>query len=162
MLNVIPDQIDAMKANTDAFMAFSNIAISSAERLTTLNLNAARAVLEESVAASGSMLASNGLTIPAKAKKAIPEAATRNALAYFQNVQDIARETQQEVTKLMTSYFASQGNGSKYSAGWLNGFGALKSLAGQMTAMTDANRKAMTDVTSRVASATGSHSTRRA
>lgn len=162
MLSVSPEQIDAMKTNTDAFMAFSNIAISSAERLTTLNLNAARAVLEESVAASSSMLESNGSTVPSKVKTAIPETATRNALAYFQNVRDIATETQQEVTKLMTSYFASQGNGSNHSAGWIKGFEAFKSLANQMTAMTDANRKAMVDVTSKVASATGSHSMKRA
>lgn len=161
MLSVNHEQIDVIKTNADAFMALSNIAISGAERLSTLNLNAMRTLLEGCVAASTLMLESNGSTAPAKAKKALPDA-TRYAVAYFQNVQEIATEAQQEATKLMTSYFASQGNGSNPNLGWLKGVEAFENLANQMNTMTEVNRKAMADVTSKVASTTISHSAKRA
>lgn len=142
MLSVNPEQIDALNNNADAFIAFSNIALTSAERLTALNLKAARTAFEESVAASSLILESNGSM---KAPKAIPETATLNALAYFQGVQDIAAATQQEVTQLMTSYFVTQGYGSSHATSWLKGFEAFKTLGQQIT---EANRKAMADTTS--------------
>lgn len=155
MLSVSPEQIDAIKNNADAFMAFSNIALTSAERLTALNLKAARTAFEEGVAASSLMLESYDSS---KTKKAIPETATQNALAYFQSMQEIAAETQQEVARLMTSYLVSQGNGASHATSWLKGFEAFKALGQQMTS----NGKAMADATSKVASAVGLHSTKRA
>lgn len=156
MLSVSPEQIDALKSNTDAFMAFSNIALTSAERLTALNLKAARTAFEEGVAASSLLVESSGSM---KAPKAIPETATKNALAYFQGVQDIAAEAQQEVTKLMTSYFVMQGHGSSHAASWLKGFETFKTLGQQIT---EANRKAMADATSKIASTMAPQPTKRA
>lgn len=162
MLNISPEQIDAIKTNADTVMAFSNIVYSSFERLTTLNLNATRALLEESAAASSLMLESNGSTSSTKAKKATPEAATQNAVAYFQGVQELTTETQQELTQLMTSYIATQGKVANPSAAWLKGFDVFKSLGHQVSAITEANRKAVADVTSRVVSATATQSAKRA
>lgn len=162
MLTISPEQIDAIKTNGDTVVAFSNIVYSSFERLTTLNLNATRALLEESAAAASLMLESNGSTASAKASKAIPEAATQNAVAYFQGVQELSTETQQEVTQLMTSYLATQGKVANPSAAWLTGFDVLKSLGHQVSSITEANRKAVADVTSRVVSATASQSAKRA
>lgn len=155
------EQIDAIKTNADTAMAFSNIVYSSFERLIKLNLSATRTLLEESAAASSLMLESNDSTSSTKAKKAIPEAATRNATAYFQGVQELATETQQELSQLMTSYFAAHGSGANPSTAWLKGFDVFKSLGNQVGAITEANRKAVADVTSSVAGATASQSVKR-
>ena len=156
MLSVSPELIDVMKNNANALVAFSNIALTGAERLTTLNLNAARSALTEGAAASRLMLHGEGaMTAP----KALPETATKNALAYFQSVQEIAAETQQEVSKLMTSFLATQGNGMSEAANWFKGFEALKTLGHQMS---EANLKAMAGVTAKIASAKAPYSTKRA
>lgn len=162
MLTISPEQIDAIKSNADAAMAFSNIVYSSLERLTTINLNATRALLEESAAASSLMLEASGTARPGKAAKAIPEAATQKAVAYFQGVQELATETQQELARLMTSYLATQGQVTNPGVVWLKGFDAFNSLGQQFGAITEANRKTVADVTSRLAGATASHSAKRA
>jgi phasin family protein len=150
MLNTSSEITHAINANADVFMAFSKIAISSIEQLTTLNLNATRNSLEESAAVAASMLESNGSMPSAKAKKATSLAASEGVADYFRSVQDIATEAQEELTKLMTTYFASQGNGASLQTGWLKGFDAFNGYGQQFSAFTEANRKAMTDVTSRV------------
>ncbi|HXE36896.1 MAG TPA: phasin family protein, partial [Azonexus sp.] len=143
MQSLSPEQIDAIKTNADAAMAFSNIVYSSFERLINLNLSATRTLLEESAAASSLMLESDNSASSTKAKKAIPETATQNAMAYFQGVQELTTDTQQELTQLMTSYFATQGNGANPSGAWLKGFDVFKSLGHQVSAITEANRKAV-------------------
>lgn len=163
MQSFSPEQIDAIKTNTDTATAFSNIVFSSFERLINLNLSTTRTLLEESAAATSLMLESSNSTSSTKAQKAIPEAATQNAMAYFQGVQELTTETQQELTQLMTSYFSAQGNRTNPSAAWLKGFdGVFKSLGQQVSAITAANHKAVADVTSRVAGATASHSAKHA
>ncbi|MBK7645844.1 MAG: phasin family protein [Betaproteobacteria bacterium] len=150
MLNTSSDMVHAIKANTDAFMAFSEIAISSMEKLTALNLSATRSSLEESAASATSMLELKGAMPSSKAKNAVPLAVSESVTAYFQSVQEIATEAQQEITKLITTYLASPGNGLSNHAGWLKGFDAFKGIGQQFAAVTEANRKAMTDITSRV------------
>ncbi|WP_265942457.1 phasin family protein [Dechloromonas sp. A34] len=163
MQSYSPEQIDAIKSNADTAMAFSNIVLSSFEHLINLNLSTTRTLLEESAAATSLMLESGNSTSSTKAQKAIPETATQNAMAYFQEVQELTTETQQELTQLMTSYFSAHGHGANPSAAWLKGFdGVFKSLGHQVSAITEANHKAMADVTSRVAKATASQSAKHA
>lgn len=158
MLNTNSEMIHAIKANTDVFMAFSKIAISSIEQLTALNLSTTRSSLEESAAAATSLLESNASMPSSKANKATSLAVSESAAAYFRSVQDIATEAQEETTKLISTYLASQGNGSSQHAGWLKGFDAFKGFGQQLSAFTEANRKTMADVTSRVVNQTNVHS----
>lgn len=160
MLTINPEKIDALKNNADAVMAYSNIVYSSFERLTTLNLKAMRALLEESAAASSLMLEGNGSAKAATAKTAIPETAAQNAVAYFQEVQELSKETQQELTQLMTSFLATQGNAANSTA-WVKGLEAFKNLGQQVGAIAESNRKAAADITSRVASASTLSATKR-
>jgi hypothetical protein len=158
MLNTNSEMIHAINANADALMEFSKIAISTIEQLTTLSLNATRSWLNEGAAAATLMLESNGAMPPTKAKKAAPLAVSESAIAYFQSVQDIVTEAQEETSKLMTAYLASQGNGSSHHAGWLKGFYAFNGFGQQLSALTETNHKAMADVTSRVVNQTNMHS----
>lgn len=154
MLTTSSEITHAIKANTDALMGFSKIAFSSIEQLTSLNLSTARSALEESAEAAASMLESNESVPSSQAKKANPLAVSESASRYFRSVQAIATEAQVELTKVMTAYLASQGNGSSQAAAWLKGFDAFSGFGQQFSAFTEANRKAMTDVTARVANQT--------
>lgn len=158
MLNTNAEVTHAIKANIDAFMAFSTIAFSSIEQLTTLNLSTTRNSLEESAAAAAAMLEANGAMSSSKAKKAAPLAMSEIATAYFQSVQNIVTEAQKETTNLVTAHLASQGNGSSHHAGWLKGFDAFNDFGQQFSAFAEANRKTLTDITSRAVNQTKVHS----
>lgn len=142
MLTVTPEQMDAVKFNTDSFMALSKIAFSSVERLAALNLSTARAALDDGFAASGTMLQVGATKAP---QGSMPTKAAENAVAYFRDMQKIAAETQQEITKVVTSYSSHLGLGSNASASWAKGFEMFKGAADQITAMTAANSKAISD-----------------
>lgn len=158
MLNTSSKMIHTIKSNADALLELSKITISTIDQLTTLNLSATRSWLKESAAAATSMLESNGAKPTSKEKKAGPLAVSESAAAYFQSMQDIVTEAQEETTKLMTACLASQGNGSSHHSGWLKGFDAFNGFGQQLSALTEANRKAMADVTSRVVNQTNMHS----
>ena len=149
MLNTNSEMIQTIKANTDAFLKFSNILFSSIEKLTELNLSMTRSSLEESAAAATLMLESNASMPSSKAKKLISADVSESAAAYFGSVREIASEAQEETTKLMKTYLATQGNGSSQHAGWLKGLDAFSHFGQQFSAFTDTNRKALTDITSR-------------
>lgn len=150
MLNTSSEITNVIKENTDTFMAFSKIAFSSIEQLITLNLSTTRSLLEENATAAASVLDSNGAISSSKAKKATSLAVSETAADYFRSVQDIATKAQEEVGQLMTTYLASQSNRLSHPAGWLKGFDAFSSVGQQVSALTEASRKAMTDVTSQV------------
>ena len=144
--------------NTDAFLTLSKIAFSSVERLTALNLNATRAALEEGVATSSSLLHTHNVKEQQKLQTALPAKANKNAEIYLQQLQEIAAETQKEVTKLMASYFAPPSEGSNPSADWVRGFDLFKGFAEQITAMTNASSKMVGDATARIEGAKVPHS----
>lgn len=154
MLNMSPEMIHGIKTNTDAFVALSKIAFSSVEQLTTLNLRTTRTSLEESAAAASSLLESNGTQSSSKTTRKIPLVAGESAADYFRGVNDIATEACHETTKLMTAYFASPYLGLSDSAAWFNGFEAFNGFGQKLSAFTEANSKAMADVTKRVVNQT--------
>ena len=153
MLAASPDLINSIEINAKAFMTLSKIAFSSVERLATLNLNATRVALGDGVPAFGSLL-----KITDGQQPGLPGTAnaTNNAAAYLKGVQEIAAETQREVTALIGSYFPAQGPGASPSAGWLKGFEQFKSFAQQVTDMTTANSKVVGEATARIADSAAS------
>jgi hypothetical protein len=158
MQNTSADMIHAIKANTEAFMAISRIALSSIEQLTTLNLSTTRISLEEGAAAAVSMIEQNGAAPSANTKKATSIAASERTANYFRCVQDIASEAQEETTKLINAYLSSQGDGTGHQAGWIKGFDVFNGYGQQLSAFTEANRRVMANVTSRVVNKTNQHS----
>jgi adenine deaminase len=151
MQNVTQQQVEAVRINTEAFISLSRIAFASLERLAALSLNASRIVIESSVATTGSVLQATTTQEPQKVGLALPDTITRNAAAYMQEVQAIAVETQQEIAKLTTSYFSPHGEVAKPAEGWLKGFEVFQGFARQVTAMTEANSKAIGEVSARLA-----------
>jgi len=147
MLKTSPAQIDAIKMNADAFMALSKIGFSNIERLATLNLNAMRAVLENGAATASKIQAKDHKSVP-DLHSLLPEAAIQNATTYLNGIQEIAAETQKEVTTLISSYFSSQGKNGNASADWNKGFDMFNNFGQQIIAMTTASSKALADATS--------------
>ncbi|MCP5228540.1 phasin family protein [Accumulibacter sp.] len=158
MPSASPDLIGAAEINAKAFMTLSKLAFSNVERLATLNLNATRAALEGGTAAVGSLSQTKDAKQQQNPPASAAGTATNNAAAYLKGVQDIAAETQKEVSNLMASYFSPHGEGSTPSAGWLKGFEQFKGFAKQITDMTDANTKVAGDVTARIANSMASMS----
>jgi hypothetical protein len=156
MLAASPDLINSIEINAKAFMTLSKIAFSSVERLATLNLNATRLALGDRSAAFGALSKTLDVSPQGGPLGATPAAATHNAAAYLKGVQEIAAETQREVSALISSYFAAQGAGANPSAGWLKGFEQFKSFAQQVTDMTTANSKVVGDATARIAGSAAS------
>ena len=153
MLAASPELINSIEINAKAFMNLSKIAFSSVERLATLNLNATRVALGDGIPAFGSLL-----KITDSKPQGLPgsTAATDNAAAYLKGVQEIAAETQREVSALLGSYFPAPGLGANPSAGWLKGFEQFKSFAQQVTDMTTANSKVVGEATARIANSSAS------
>lgn len=99
------EQFNPVKLNANTFLTLSNIALSSAERLAALNLNVARTAVEESIAALGAKPMGRDSKEQQNRRAATPGAATKSAIEYLHHVQEIATETQSEVSKVMASYF---------------------------------------------------------
>lgn len=146
MLKTSPAQLDAVKINADAFMALAKIGLSSIERLTTVNLNAMRAALKDG-AATAAKIQTKDHKSPPDLHELLPEAAVQSATAYLQDVQEIAADTQKEVTTLISSYFTSQGKGSNANADWRKGFDLFNNFGQQIIAMATANSKAVAGAT---------------
>ncbi len=83
----------------------SNIAARS-ERLTALNLNTARAVLEDSVAGAQTLMDAKSPQELAELEAALPHPMIDKALAYARSVYEIATEGQHEIAALFDAQFA--------------------------------------------------------
>lgn len=96
-----PEQIAATsKANVDAVLNAANTTFASAERLAALNLNTARAVLEESVANTKSMLSAKDLQELMGLQASMAQPMLEKAVAYSRSVYEIASQTQEELSKV--------------------------------------------------------------
>lgn len=156
MLAVSPELINSTEINANAFMTLSKLAFSSLERLATLNLNATRLALEEGTSGVAAMLKGKDARKQQKLLDASAGTATNNVAAYLQGVQEIASETQNEVSKLISSYFSAPGGSANPSEGCLKGFDLFKNFAQQVTDMTAANTRMVGDATARISKSAAS------
>jgi phasin family protein len=88
------------KANVEILVTIANTAFASAERLAALNLNTARALLEDSVANAKALLSIKDIQGLITAQAALAQPAAEKAVAYSRNVYEIAAETQGELSKV--------------------------------------------------------------
>lgn len=96
-----PEQLAAAnKASVETMLTLANTAFASAERLAALNLNTARAVLEESVANTKSLLGAKDLQELITLQSALAQPLVEKAVAYSRSVYEIATQTQEELTKV--------------------------------------------------------------
>jgi phasin family protein len=140
-----PEQMRAAKNYTDALMALSQVAFSGAERLTALNLNTARAVLEDGFAAK-SLLQTKDVSDPANLPIALNGPAMEKWAAYFRGLLQIATDSQQEAGQVLTQYFTSLGFEAA-NTGANAGFDMFSKLMKDTNSAFEANAKAFGDAT---------------
>lgn len=91
----------ANKAAVDSLLSVANTALATAEQITSLNLNTARASLEDSAASAKALLAAKdapeALAIQSKQAQPVVE----KALAYSRSMYEITSQAQQEFTSLV-------------------------------------------------------------
>jgi phasin family protein len=102
-----PEQFaSANKANVEAMLTLANTAFASAERLAALNLNTARAVLEDGVNNAKALLGAKDLQEVISLQATLAQPAVEKAVAYSRSVYEISAQTQEEFSKLVEAQFA--------------------------------------------------------
>lgn len=102
-----PEQVVAAnKANVEALLSFANSAFGSAEKLAALNLNTARAALEDSMANTKALLSAKDLQEVVTLQSGFAQPGMEKVVAYSKSVYEISSKTQEEVSKLVEAQFA--------------------------------------------------------
>ncbi len=106
-MNVTTEQFaTANKANVETMLTIANTAFASAERLAALNLNTARAILEDSVANAKALLAVKDVQQLVSLQATLAQPAVEKAVAYSRSVYEIATQTQEELSKVVEGQFS--------------------------------------------------------
>jgi len=102
-----PDQLaSANKANVETLLTLANTAFASAERLAALNLNAARTLLEESVANAKTLLGAKDAQELLSIQSSLAQPAVEKVVAYSRSIYEIASQTQEELSKVFEGQIA--------------------------------------------------------
>jgi phasin family protein len=102
-----PEQLATTnKANVEAMLTLANTAFASAERFAALNLNTARAVLEDGVNNAKALLGAKDLQEIVSLQATLAQPAVEKAVAYSRSVYEISAQTQEEFSKLVEAQFA--------------------------------------------------------
>lgn len=91
---------EANKASVEAMLTIANTVFASAERLAALNLNTARALLEDSVANTKALLSAKDVQELASMQATLAQPSVEKAVAYSRSVYEIATQTQSELAKV--------------------------------------------------------------
>jgi phasin family protein len=90
----------ANKASVENLLTVAKISFASVERLAALNLNTARASLEDGVANTKAMLAVKDVKDLVALQASLAQPAVEKAVAYSRSVFEIATQTRDEVAKI--------------------------------------------------------------
>lgn len=104
------DFISASKASLDLSLFFTNTALASIERLTALNLAAARSILEESLAISKALLGAKDLQSFLSLQASLAQPTIEKSVAYSRNVFAITSEAKENIAKVVESKIADANN----------------------------------------------------
>jgi phasin family protein len=95
----------ANKATVDSLLSVANTALASAERIAALNLNTARAALEDTVSGVKTVMGAKDPKEALAAQTALAKPAVDKAVAYSRSVYEITAQTQQELAKMVEAQF---------------------------------------------------------
>ena len=105
-MSINPEQFAAAnKATVDSLLSVANTALASAERIAALNLNTARAALEDTVSGVQTVMAAKDPKEALAAQSSLAKPAVEKAVAYSRSVYEITSETQQELAKMVEAQF---------------------------------------------------------
>lgn len=95
----------ANRATVDSLLSVANTALASAERIAALNLNTARASLEDTVSGVQSVIGAKDPQAALAAQSALAQPAVEKAVAYSRSIVEITTQTQQELAKMVEAQF---------------------------------------------------------
>jgi phasin family protein len=105
-MNINPEQFAAAnKATVDSLLSVANTALASAERIAALNLNTARAAMEDATSGIQSVIGAKDPQAAMAAQSSLAQPAVEKAVAYSRSVYEITSETQQELAKMVEAQF---------------------------------------------------------
>lgn len=96
----------ANKATVDSLLAVANSALASAERIAALNLNTARAALEDSVAGAKSVMGAKDPQEAATIQASLAQPAIEKAVSYSRSMYEITAQSQEELAKMVEAQFS--------------------------------------------------------
>jgi phasin family protein len=97
--------VAANKAAVDSLLSVANTALASAERIAALNLNTARAALEDTVSGVQAIAGAKTPQDVASVATALTQPAIEKATAYARSVYEITSQSQGELTKMIQAQF---------------------------------------------------------
>lgn len=98
--------VAANKATVDSLLAVANTALASAERIAALNLNTARAALEDTVSGAKALAEAKDVQSAAAIQASLAQPAVEKAVAYSRSIYEITAQTQEELSKMVQAQFA--------------------------------------------------------
>lgn len=146
------DAVASITAPANAFLALSKVYLEGVERLTSLNLNAARETLDSWASATKSLSEAKAGKDYGKFLSEFRQPMLEKAVSHTRNVYEIMTKTQEELSTVLKEQFA----GADWAGG--NALSAMftKGLQ-QFTAAAKDNFAAASEAGSRVAAATSSN-----
>ncbi len=106
MFPFMPDQfVAAQKANLGHLFTLTNLAVEGFQKLTELNLQAAKTTLAEGQDNVRAVLAGKDLRDVFAVQGSLAQPAVEKAIAYARNVYEIAANTQGELTKAVEAHY---------------------------------------------------------
>lgn len=139
------------KDNIETFSSLAGSAFKRAERLVALNLNASRAMLEDSIASTRALLAAKTPQDLSDAQATLLQPAIEGTVALARSAYELALEAQQEAAALAESQFAElhkvlasslEQAAKSAPAGSEGVFAAIKSVVAANTSAYDSLNKA--------------------
>lgn len=101
-----PEQFTAAnKAAVDSLLTVANTALASAERIAALNLNTARAAIEDSVANTKTLLAAKDVQEFVAVQSALTKPNVEKAVSYSRSIYEITAQTQETFAKMVEAQF---------------------------------------------------------
>ncbi|THF65806.1 phasin family protein [Pseudothauera nasutitermitis] len=102
-----PEKLAATnKAAVESLLGVSAAAVASAERLAALNLNTARALIEDSMSSIKALSEAKDPQAFLAVQQSLVQPGTGKLVAYYRGVYEIATQNQEEITRLLETRFA--------------------------------------------------------
>ncbi len=95
----------ANKAAVDSLLSVANTALASAERIAALNLNTARAVIEDSMSNAKALMGAKDVQEALSIQASLAQPNVEKAVAYGKSVYEITSQTQEELSKMVEAQF---------------------------------------------------------
>jgi phasin family protein len=93
------------KAAVDSLLTVANTALASAERIAALNLNTARAALEDGVANTKALLGAKDVQEALSIQTTLAQPGVEKAVAYSRSVYEISAQAQEELSKVVEAQY---------------------------------------------------------